>query len=204
MSRIDVLKRHYEPRLERYDDNSKVLDWESEEAQFRRFMAMTDNIDLEGRTVLDVGCGCGDLYNWLKKQKISSEYNGVDILEKMVARAKKSYPDAAFYCEDIFDEDFNCRGRFCRDHFDITFTSGIFNLNAGNNEVFLRRAIPVLAELSDEAFVFNLLDPSSPDRDEKYFYFEPEAAIELVSEYADKVELIQGYLANDYTLICRK
>jgi SAM-dependent methyltransferase len=204
MSRIDVLKKHYEPRLDKYSDNSKVLDWENEDAQYKRFIAMTDNIDLSCRTVLDIGCGCGDLFDWFKKQNISAVYSGVDILDQMIARAKQSYPEAVFFCADIFDSEFNSEIELSRKTYDITFTSGIFNLDAGNNEVFLRKAVPVIASLSEEAFVFNLLDPSSPDKDDNYFYFEPDAAIELVSGYAEKIELIQGYLDNDYTLICRK
>ncbi|MBI9105944.1 MAG: class I SAM-dependent methyltransferase [Spirochaetales bacterium] len=204
MSRIDVLKKHYEPRLEKFSDNSKVLDWENEDAQYKRFIAMTDNLDLSGRSILDVGCGCGDLSAWLKKQNIDADYSGVDILEQMVLRAKNSYPGVVFYCADIFDSEFNCESELCRESFDVTFASGIFNLNAGNNEKFLRKAVPVLASMSNEAFVFNLLDPSSPDKDNNYFYFEPDEAIALASVYAKKIELIQGYLDNDYTLICIK
>ena len=88
--------------------------------------------------------------------------------------------------------------------FDITFTSGIFNLYAGNNEEFLKKAIPVLAGLADEAFVFNLLDPSSPDRDDNYFYYEPERAIKLAEPFSGEIKIVKGYLANDYTLICFK
>jgi len=204
MSRIDILKKHYEPRLAKYSDNSTVLDWENEDAQYKRFVAMTDNLELSGRTLLDVGCGCGDLYDWMYKQKIEADYCGVDILEQMVERAKDSYPKAVFFCADIFDSNFNCESVLCRERFDVTFTSGIFNLNAGNNEAFLRKAVPVLSAMSNEAFVFNLLDPASPNKDESYFYFEPDAAIELASGFADKISLIQGYLDNDYTLICRK
>lgn len=204
MSRIEVLKKHYEPRIAKYSDNSKVLDWENEDAQYKRFAAMTDNIDLAGRSLLDIGCGCGDLYEWFERQNIDADYSGVDILDKMVDRAKETAPRAAFFCADIFDEDFNCRGELCRENFDITYTSGIFNLNVGNNEAFLRKAIPVIAKMSKEAFVFNLLDPSSPDKDDDYFYFKPDAAIELASAFAERIELIQGYLDNDYTLICRR
>ena len=204
MSNIDVLRKHYEPRLEKYSDNSKVLDWESGDAQLRRFLAFTDNVELSGRSVLDVGCGCGDLSALLKKTAADADYLGVDILEKMIERARTSYPDADFRCADIFSAEFNAEAELGRNIFDISYTSGIFNLNAGNNESFLRAAVPVLAGLSGEAFVFNLLDPSSPDRDDAYFYFAPEYAVELASAYAKSVEIIQGYLTNDYTLICRK
>ena len=199
-----MLKKHYEPRLERFNDNSKVLDWENSEAQFKRFEAMTENLELHGKSILDIGCGCGDLYGLLKEQGAEPAYTGVDILKKMIERAADCFPDAAFHCADIFGKNFNSDDEFGCKSFDVTFTSGIFNLNAGNNEAFLKSAVPVLAQLADEAFVFNLLDPSSPDRDNDYFYYEPEKAIKLASDYASDIQLVKGYLENDYTLICRK
>jgi SAM-dependent methyltransferase len=204
MNRIEILKKHYEPRLEKYSENSKILDWENPGAQYKRFSALTDNYDLRGKSVLDVGCGCGDFYGWLDGCGISAGYYGVDILEKMVKKAAESYPEAEFHCADIFSPDFAVKDEFGLEQFDVTFTSGIFNLNAGNNAAFFRRAVPVLSALSKQAFVFNLLNPESPDKDERYFYVDPETAIDLASGYADKIEMVQGYLDNDYTLICRK
>ncbi len=204
MSRIDVLKNHYEPRIEKYEENSKVLDWESSEAQFMRFRALTDNVKTENKSILDIGCGCGDLYGFLESLKTGASYTGVDILEKMIARAGKEYPEAGFFCADIFDPGFDAVGVFGGRRFDITYTSGIFNLNAGNNEAFLKAAVPVLAGLADETFVFNLLDPASPDRDERYFYYEPAAASELAEPFASEIKIIRGYLSNDYTVICSK
>ncbi len=204
MNRIEVLKQHYEPRLEKFKDNSKVLDWESKDAQYSRFYAMIDNIDLNGRSILDVGCGCGDLFGLLNEIGLDISYTGVDILDKMVERALSSFSSADFRCSDIFGDSFEPYDEFGKHYFDIVFTSGIFNLNAGNNEEFLKKAVPVIASLSEYAFIFNLLDPDSPDRDDKYFYYEPEKAVELASEWAGEIKLIKGYLANDYTLICKK
>ena len=203
MNRINVLKQHYEPRLDK-DETYSVLDWESRDAQYARFRAMTKNLDLNGRTILDIGCGCGDLFGLLQKQQNGDGYAGVDILEGMIERAVKEYPDARFFCADIFDENFCADEQFGCPGFDVTFASGIFNLNAGNNEEFLKKAVPVLAELAGEAFVFNLLDPESPDRDDRYFYYSPDKALELAGKYASEINLVKGYLDNDYTLICLK
>ena len=204
MNRKEVLKNHYEPRLERYDENSKVLDWENKDAQYKRFHAMIENLDLSGKSILDIGCGCGDLYGLLNERVTSVAYTGVDILEKMVERAEKCYPGAEFNCADIFDNEFCADAEFGCPVFDVTFTSGIFNLYAGNNEAFLKKAVPVIAQLASEYFVFNLLNPSSPDRDERYFYYDPENAVDLASDWAQDIKVVKGYLDNDYTLICRR
>ncbi|MDC7124774.1 MAG: class I SAM-dependent methyltransferase, partial [Spirochaetales bacterium] len=165
--------------------------------------ALTDNVNLDGKSILDVGCGCGDLYDLIKTDyKINSRYLGVYILEKMVKRAESEHEEASFFLADIFDDSFFAEDAFGCCNFDITFTSGIFNLQAGNNEDFLKKAIPILASLSTEAFVFNLLNPESPDPDNRYFYYAPEKAAELAEPFSKKIELIDGYLDNDYTLIC--
>ncbi len=204
MGRIEILKKHYEPRIEKFNENSKILDWESPEAQKTRFSILTDNIDLNGKSILDVGCGCGDLLDWLKSIDVNADYFGVDILKKMTDRASELHPETVFAAADIFDEGFKSEDVIGRSSFDVTFVSGIFNLNAGNNEAFLRAAVPVLAGLADKYFVFNLLDPASPDRDENYFYFEPSEAEKLASSFAGSVKIISGYLSNDYTVIASK
>ena len=204
MSRKEFIRNHYEPRLEKYDENSSVLDWENRDAQYKRFSAMTDNVDIEGKSLLDIGCGCGDLYLYLKELQIGVDYTGVDILEKMIDRAKECCPQAVFRCADIFSGSFSAGAVFGRDSFNITYASGIFNLNDGGNEEFLKTAVPVMAELADWAFVFNMLNPASPDPDPDYFYYPPEEATALASEWASEIRIIDDYLANDYTLICFK
>ena len=204
MSRLEILKKHYEPRIEKYSETSAVLDWESRDAQYKRFRAMTDNTEIDGRSLLDIGCGCGDLYGLIVEEKLEVDYTGVDILEKMIERASVEYPGGRFRTADIFSPGFKAADVLGSDSFDITYTSGIFNLNAGNNEAFLKKAIPVIAALSAEAFVFNLLDPSSPDRDDAYFYYAPDRAAALAEPFSTEISLIKGYLSNDYTLICKK
>lgn len=204
MERVEILKKHYEPRIDKYSETSEVLDWESREAQFKRFSAMTNNVNIKNKTILDVGCGCGDFYDMIKTTKDCPDYTGVDILQKMVDRATYEHSEAIFICADVFSKDFNPEKAFGRSHFDIVYASGIFNLQAGNNEEFLKKAIPILASLSIKVFAFNLLDPKSPNIDSSYFYYDPKDAIRLVKPFAKRIELIADYLDNDYTLICRK
>ncbi len=192
----ELLKNHYNPRLEKYNETYRILDWESREAQIARFGVLLDNINIEGLSILDVGCGCGDLFGMLNERGLDVKYTGVDILPGMIDKARSVHKGGEFHCGDIFASD-----EICRCSYDVVFSSGIFNLNLGNNMQFFDTAVPVLKKLASKYLVVNLLDESSPGRDEKYFYFNPDEAARKIKESGIKVKVIRDYLNNDFTLI---
>ena len=194
----EKINSHYQPRLKKYDETFKILDWETQETQHARFNVLIDNLPLEGKSLLDVGCGCGDLLSVLKGRGISLEYSGVDILPGMIEKARSLHPDGRFFCGDLFSSTF-----FFKERFAVVFVSGVFNLNLGNNAAFFDAALPVLHDYAKEALVINLLDETSPHRDDKYFYFNADEARSKMEVLGRRVRLIDGYLNNDFTLIGR-
>ena len=50
--------------------------------------------DLRGRTVLDLGCGFGWFCRWARENG-AARVLGIDVSEKMLARARDTTPDAA-------------------------------------------------------------------------------------------------------------
>ncbi|MBI9103012.1 MAG: methyltransferase domain-containing protein [Spirochaetales bacterium] len=196
MNAEEKMRSHYYPRLEEFEETHKILDWESREAQFARFRVLTENIDIANKSLLDVGCGCGDLFQMLKEDGIDVNYLGVDILPAMVEKASELHKDGQFLCVDLFKDK-----SFCTRTFNLVFTSGIFNLNLNNNMEFFQSALIKFSEIADEYLVINLLDEGSPDRDDNYFYFNPENAAAMVQGHGWDVEIVRGYLSNDFTLI---
>jgi len=83
--------------------------------------------------VLDVGCGLGDLYMWLKKNKIEVDYLGIDITAKMILKAKKKYPEASFKICDLMDNPHSL------DRVDFVLSSGIFNRKIKNSSFRFQR-----------------------------------------------------------------
>jgi len=198
-SRKKTIRDHYEPRLAAGGESHEVLDWASREGQLARLRALCRNVDLAGKSLLDVGCGLGDLWGHLQVCGIAVAYTGVDLLEEMVAAARKRHPDARFICADVFGEDV-----FEPESFDVVFISGVFNLDLGNNEAFLEAAIPRLRELAREAVVFNLLHRRSRDDDPRYFYYDPGRVTAMLERHDCDVELLDDYLPQDFTIICWK
>ncbi|NLV35209.1 MAG: class I SAM-dependent methyltransferase [Clostridiaceae bacterium] len=202
MKKLEMIKTYYECNMAKDLPEYGILGWESEEAQRLRFDVLLDKVKLDGKKLLDVGCGTGNLIEHINSRGLSVEYTGVDILEQMIEKANKKNLDAVFIHTDIFKENI-----FSPDSFDVVYTSGIFNLNLGNNREFLKDALALFFSLSREAVVFNLLHVDSPDREEKYFYFHPDEVSGILTEFSaviKQVEIIETYLKNDFTLICEK
>lgn len=199
MSRTRKIRSHYEHRITSERENFDVLDWSCAESQQTRFAVLADNVDLAGASLLDIGCGLGDLWAFLNERGIDVDYTGVDILEKMVLAARDRHTDARFIRADVFGAD-----PFGGRTFDVVFCSGAMNLNLGNNRRFLPVAVARMLELANRTAVVNLLHARAAASDRTYFYHDPGDVGQLLSHLPCEIRIIQDYLPNDFTVICSK
>lgn len=207
MNKKEAIRTHYEPRFIPGRPNYQILDWASAHSQKARFQVLVENVRLHGKSLLDVGCGLGDLWAFLKRDRIDVSYTGVDILEKMVREAQRRHPDARFLQGDVFAESPDQR-LFGPESFDYVFCSGIFNLDLGNNKDFLPRAVPRLLEIASEGVVFNLLHSRTSYRDScqdhVYAYYDPAEVLAMLLRLPCRTIILDDYLPNDFTVICQK
>lgn len=198
MSKRKQIQKHYGPRISPGRANFDVLDWADAESQLARFGVLVKNVDLEGKMLLDIGSGLGDLLAFLKQRGISADYTGVDLLDKMVAAARQRRPEGRFDQADVFTKNI-----FKPKSFDVVFCSGIFNLSLGNNLQFLPVAVGSMLALAREHMVFNLLHNRAPQQERGYFYYDPAVVRSMLEPFGCEVSIIDDYLPNDFTVICR-
>lgn len=194
MKRKEKIREYYLPKLKNEKSDSGCLGWENEQAQELRFEVLK-NIFFHGASVLDVGCGLGNLYDYLKKQDYNFKYTGVDILPEMIFRAKEKNPQAEFFSANIFEDDL-----FGDRKFDVIYASGIFNIELGNNDDFLRNALQKFVSLSNKFIVFNLLHTRSKTKEAGYYYQTPDTVQKLFPP-VKKIFFIDDYLDNDFSTI---
>lgn len=203
MKRVSAIKDYYNKNMKNAKDDYEVLGWESKEAQYARFAALKDNVDMKGLKLLDVGCGLGNLLEYLMQEGVSVKYTGVDILPEMIERANKKGLRGEFICTDVFTDN-----SFKEDSFDVVYASGIFNLNLGNNREFLKNALQRFIKLSKTYICFNLLHYKSPNREDAYYYFSPEEAKDIIKQACNcdnvEIQISEDYLKNDFTVLCKK
>lgn len=197
--RLHRIRSHYEPRIASHRANHEILDWASPRTQRLRFEVLVSNVPLAGLSLLDVGCGLGDLYALLRERQIPVDYTGVDILDKMVTLARKNHPEAHFLAADVF-----AANPFGPEAFDVVFCSGLFNLNLGNNMEFLAMALKRFLELSRRTVVFNMLHHRAACGDPQYFYHNPRQVRQILETLGASCVIVDDYLDNDFTVICSK
>ena len=197
MERKATIRAHYEHRLDTYDEGHLVLDWENSKSQSLRFQVLLDGVDLNGKSLLDAGCGVGDLLAYCRAQGIDLRYTGIDMLGKMVEEAKRRQPDGRFRRVDLLE-----KVPFRPGEFDVVFCSGIFNLNVEDSCASARRILTKVIPLASDSVVFNMLSSKSPDKESAYCYFDPAEVVEWPEIRNMSTRVVTGYLPNDFSVIC--
>jgi SAM-dependent methyltransferase len=106
------------------------LEWTHRRTQRLRFEAFLLDHDLDGKSVLDLGCGLGDFYAHLIRRGIAAEYTGYDISEAMIAQCRARYPGRHFECGDFLD--YKPASRF-----DYSVAFGIHNIRVPGGRAVL-------------------------------------------------------------------
>jgi predicted TPR repeat methyltransferase len=199
MKSLHRIRSHYEHRIQSQRESFDVLDWASAQSQRKRFEVFIEHVDLEGKSLLDVGCGLGDLCIELRRRGISASYTGLDLLEKMVNEARRRCPEGDFRVGNLFDPEASYQGMW-----DVSFASGVFNLNLGNNEQFVPFAVGRMMRHSRRKVVFNMLHQRRTFEPQRYYYSHPDKIRRALAAMGWDLEIIEGYLPNDFTVICTR
>ena len=99
-----TVRAYHNDRIERFGvEASEALGWKGQDSQQQRFQDVAGLADFSGHPVLDVGCGHGDLYDFLKAQG-DIQYTGIDNIEAFLEVAVNRFGghrDAKFLLGDF-------------------------------------------------------------------------------------------------------
>lgn len=101
-----LILSYYDGRIAKYGGDRQVVGMGSQERHDLRHQVLSEVGLHSGGSVLDLGCGLGDFYAYLKRRGIECEYSGYDINPKMIELAGKKYPGVNFELKDILTEEF--------------------------------------------------------------------------------------------------
>jgi len=86
-------------RIDSFYTDSKSSDYSFISSQ-KRFQTIFENVKIEDISILDYGCGPGNLCQWFKDEKrIPKLYHGYDIREETIQYAKEKHSDWMFTSE---------------------------------------------------------------------------------------------------------
>jgi len=196
-ARREAVRRFYD-RLLATRSGPAALGWSSVESQRVRFLALSSIGDLGGRSVLDVGCGPGDLCGYFRERGIDVDYTGVDIHPGMIERARRAWPGARFVERDILDGP-------ARPEADYVLASGLFGLAVNGEPDFVLAMLRRMYDLSRRGAAANFVSVyPARERDPEGHYADPAEVVASCFRITSLVAMRHDYKANDFTVYLRR
>jgi len=191
------LREDYANSLKQYGESPKALLWWDYRSMAIRFRELVKDVPLDSKTVLDAGCGMGDLLPYLYAKSTSFKYLGVDTNPGFIEIAAKRYEGHNFRVDNPFDKKIGS--------FDVTLSSGVMN---GNYEGWLERRKKMIAALYDQTnqvLSFNMAGGLKPAKDDTLIaYANAQEIFEYCKTMSDRVILRAEYLQKDFTIVMFK
>ncbi len=191
---------YYEQELAWWGENVHAL-WGSVESQRDRFLVLSELGNFEGKSILDVGCGFGDFYGFLREKKILfKSYLGVDISDKMITIAMRKFPDACFDVEDLLIEP------SAGASFDFVVASGIFPLETPYWKEITESTLHRMYDLCRIGVGVNFLSSFTTGKKfARSHYTNPGDMVDFVCQnLSPRIILRHDYRPNDFTLYIYK
>lgn len=197
--RREMIDRH-QRSLSAFGYSPESLYWGSRGVQKIRFKALAGIGIADGDSLLDVGCGFGDLYSWLKGHEINVNYTGIDLSPDILGRGIELNPELNLLQGEIFDFD------WLPQSFDWVVLSGTLNWNLADDGAYARRVITRMFRLCRSGVAFNMLDARKLDKAVlgQLVGFEPGAIMEYCREISSDCRLRHDYLDDDFTIYMRR
>jgi ubiquinone/menaquinone biosynthesis C-methylase UbiE len=199
---------YYAEKFSEHGDSVLALDWKKGK-QFERFHQLTSDWDMQGSSILDVGCGFGDFNKYLKAIGVNAyRYTGIDLVEGMINAAKDKYPifstntpesSTVFLCADVLDMPDSAT-------FNYAISSGIFNIkhNAVDMYEHLRVTLKKMWEMSDTAIAVDMLSDKVDFAYEHTNNYSPSRVLDIGYMFSRRVVLKNDYFPFEFSLIIYK
>ncbi len=184
--------RYYRELAREHGISFRAVDWGSRASQQRRFRVLCQVGDLDGKSILDVGCGQGDLYECLSRRGVRVRYTGIDITREMIEVARQRFPKARFRVADVLEE----RGR----QHDYVLSSGIFGQRSAAPFEYLKAAVQRMFALAKCAVAFNTLSTWAAQQEKGEFHADPLKVAAFCRTLTPVLTLRHDYHPRDFTI----
>lgn len=194
---INEIGNYYNGLVDKYGHDPKACDYGHANSQTIKFEVLSQAASYDSKSILDIGCGFADYYDFLSKKFRNINYHGVDISERMIDNAKKLHPGLKLELRNVFDNP-------PPEKYDIVTSNGIFYLLGQESKSLMYEFIEKMFNLSEQLIVFNSLSTWATDKEEKEFYADPMETVAFCKTLSPWVTLRHDYHPRDFTIYLYK
>jgi SAM-dependent methyltransferase len=193
------LYERYRKRWEQYGYDSRTLGWDKD-CQWVRFEAAFEGLREEDfGSVLDVGCGFGDLLGYLRSKGWRGRYTGLDLVDELIGEARKRYSAdsaAEFFCGEVAAFERSCKS-------DMAIALGVFNHRLQQDHLdYVRETVEKMWSATTRVVVCDFLSISSDveRRNHDLYYADPAHLYHLASGYSRRVMIHHAYMPFEFQM----
>jgi SAM-dependent methyltransferase len=192
--RAECIER-YRARYRQFGYDPRALGW-NKGRQHVRFAAALNSVGLEFDSILDVGCGFGDLFGYLTERGWHGNYVGVDLCPELLEEGRKRFGPmgARFECADLSAEPLAHKA-------DLAVAIGVFNHRLkGDNREFIAAILDAMWAHSKQAIVADFLSATADRPRSELFHADPHEMLQLALGYTRRVRLDHAYMPFEFLL----
>lgn len=194
--RLNIYFYHNDRQKKWPFDGPKTLGWKDSASQRTRFNAIAQQYDFNYKSVLDLGCGFGDLKLYLDEHFDLKSYTGIDQQKAFIAAAKlRDIPQATFLHADF--------ARCKLSKHDVVIACGSLNYYSSDPK-YLYNVIKGMYDNANEAVIFNLLNSENFPTDALLQSYNPNDILTFCRTLTKQSVITQGYAADDFTVVMKK
>lgn len=130
-------RAEYESALSHWGHKPKSLLYKTSGSMVARHRALLSSLPLERKTILDIGCGFGDIIPMIAAKATHFSYTGIDMVPGFIKFAARKYPRHHFLVGDYFHHPL-------AESFDIVLASGILSSNFPHYLSYRKRFISLM------------------------------------------------------------
>jgi len=194
-SKKEVIKR-YQARIAEYGLTFDSLGSGNVSHQDLRFQVHKNIGISSGDRILDIGCGLGDFYHYLKSHGIEVDYHGVDLVPELIDAAKTRNPDCVFEIRDIIED------QFPESSFDYVVCSQVLNFKFSfeDNYKHAIKMLELMFKFSSKGVSCDFLSNFVDFEESHLNYYNPLEIFNFSKSLTKRVDLIHSYPLFEFTI----
>jgi SAM-dependent methyltransferase len=147
------------------------------------------------KSILDVGCGYGDLGRYLERRGWEGHYVGIDIVPDLIEVGKRRYPKADLRCLDLEHDELD-------ETFDWALAIGSLTSRMEHEDYYkhLESMIAAIWTRVNVGMSFNLFSPHVDFQSPVHFHPDIGRVCEIVARHTRRFTLRNDYMPFEYAL----
>jgi tRNA G46 methylase TrmB len=190
---VNRVIQRYQERITQHGATFASLNSGSEEKQAIRQWVHASALRGDRPSILEVGCGLGDFYKYLSRQKRDCTYHGYDIVPEYIAECQREFPQAKFEIRNIFIDGID-------GNYDTVVMSQVLNnrYQKSDNMQVMQRALQLAFQHTHVSVSVDMLSTYVDFRNPDLFYYSPEEIFRMAKAITPRVLIRHDYRAFEF------